>query len=67
MYAIRSYYDYADAMSPLGNADSQSCADMCMFLFSDMSRMMTMQNLFNDGGFSSMGISNKLIEQYIVV
>lgn len=62
---FNAFFNYADAMSPLGNADSQSCADMCMFLFSDMSRMMTMQNLFNDGGFSSMGISNKLIEQYI--
>jgi enoyl-[acyl-carrier protein] reductase I len=62
---FNAFFNYANAMSPLGNADSQSCADMCMFLFSDMSRMMTMQNLYNDGGFSSMGISNKLIEQYI--
>lgn len=62
---FNAFFNYADAMSPLGNADSESCADMCMFLFSDMSRMMTMQNLYNDGGFSSMGISNKLINQYI--
>lgn len=62
---FNAFFNYADAMSPLGNADSESCADMCMFLFSDLSRMMTMQNLYNDGGFSSMGISNKLINQYI--
>ena len=52
-------------MSPLGNADADSCANTCMFLFSDLSKMITMQNIYNDGGFSSMGISNKLINQYI--
>ncbi|HNQ66908.1 MAG TPA: SDR family oxidoreductase [Bacteroidales bacterium] len=62
---FNAFLNYADAMSPLGNADSESCANICMFLFSDLSKMLTMQNLFNDGGFSSMGISNKLINQYI--
>ncbi len=62
---FNAFYNYADAMSPLGNADSDSCADVCISLFSDYTRMITMQNIFNDGGFSSMGISNKLINQYI--
>jgi enoyl-[acyl-carrier protein] reductase I len=52
-------------MSPLGNASSESCADVVISLFSDYTKMITMQNIFNDGGFSSMGISNKLIDKFI--
>lgn len=62
---FNAFFNYADAMSPLGNANSDSCADVCITLFSDYTKMITMQNIFNDGGFSSMGISNKLIDQYI--
>ncbi|MCK9255874.1 MAG: SDR family oxidoreductase [Bacteroidales bacterium] len=62
---FNAFFNYADSMSPLGNADADSCANTCMFLFSDLSKMITMQNIYNDGGFSSMGISNKLINQYI--
>jgi len=62
---FNAFFNYADAMSPLGNADADSCADVCISLFSDYTRMITMQNIYNDGGFSSMGISNKLIKQYI--
>jgi enoyl-[acyl-carrier protein] reductase I len=62
---FNAFFNYADAMSPLGNAPSDSCADVCISLFSDYTKMITMQNIYNDGGFSSMGISNKLIEQYI--
>lgn len=58
-----AFYHYADKMSPLGNADSESCADFCVALFSDLTRMVTMQNLFHDGGFSSMGVSNALVEE----
>ena len=50
------FYSYSDTMSPLGNASSQACADYCVTLFSDLTRMVTMQNLLHDGGFSSMGI-----------
>lgn len=50
------FYDYADKMSPLGNASAESCADFCIALFSDYTRMVTMQNLFHDGGFSAMGM-----------
>jgi len=51
-------------MSPLGNADAADCADVCITLFSDLTRKVTMQNIFNDGGFSSMGMSDRAIEQY---
>ena len=51
------FFDYADKMSPLGNASSESCADYCVVMFSDLTRMVTMQNLFHDGGFSNMGMN----------
>ncbi|MEM9919303.1 MAG: SDR family oxidoreductase [Bacteroidota bacterium] len=51
------FFGYADKMSPLGNASADSCADYCVSMFSDLTRMVTMQNLFHDGGFSSMGMS----------
>ena len=49
--------DFSDKMSPLGNATADECADYCVTLFSDLTRKVTMQNLFHDGGFSSMGMS----------
>ncbi len=57
------FYDYADKMSALGNADAESCADFVITLFSDLTRMVTMQNLMHDGGFSSAGISEEIVEQ----
>ncbi|PVY43206.1 enoyl-ACP reductase FabI [Pontibacter virosus] len=57
-----AFYDYADKMSPLGNASAESCADYCITLFSDLTRMVTMQNLMHDGGFSYMGISEDVVE-----
>jgi enoyl-[acyl-carrier protein] reductase I len=54
---FREFFDYAQKMSPLGNATAEDCANYCVTLFSDLTRMVTMQNLFHDGGFSSMGIS----------
>lgn len=51
------FWDYADKMSPLGNASADACADYCISLFSDYTKYVTMQNLFHDGGFSSMGMS----------
>jgi len=59
-----SLVDFSDRMSPLGNADAGDCADVCITLFSDLTRKITMQNIFNDGGFSSMGMSERAIEQY---
>ena len=57
------FFDYADKMSALGNADAESCADFVVTLFSDLTRMVTMQNLMHDGGFSSAGISEEIIEK----
>jgi enoyl-[acyl-carrier protein] reductase I len=48
----------------LGNATADDCADYCVTLFSDLTRKVTMQNLFHDGGFSSMGMSEKAMTQY---
>lgn len=57
-----SFYDFADKISPLGNASAAACANYCIFLFSDLSKMITMQNLFHDGGYSNTGISEEIIE-----
>lgn len=57
--------DFAEDLSPLGNATADDCADYCITLFSDLTRKITMQNLFNDGGFSSMGMGQEAIEVYL--
>ena len=57
-------FDFSNRMSPLGNATADECADYCMVMFSDLTRKVTMQNLFHDGGFSSMGMSLRAMEQY---
>jgi enoyl-[acyl-carrier protein] reductase I len=56
--------DYSERMSPLGNATADECADYCIVMFSDFTKKVTMQNLFHDGGFSSMGMSLRAMEQY---
>ena len=56
-------FEYAEHLAPLGNPDAQCCADYTVSLLSDLTRGVTMQTLFHDGGFSSMGISDALIEQ----
>ncbi len=56
------FYDYAHKMSPLGNADAAACANYIVLMFSDFSRMVTMQNLMHDGGFSSSGITEEMIQ-----
>ncbi len=57
------FFSYADKMSPLGNASADACADYCVVMFSDLTRMVTMQNLYHDGGFSNMGMSPALLEE----
>lgn len=57
------FFNYADKMSPLGNADAESCADYCISMFSDLTRMVTMQNLMHDGGFSTSGITDALVDE----
>lgn len=56
--------DFSERMSPLGNATAEECAGYCITLFSDLTRKVTMQNLYHDGGFSSMGMSLRAIQQY---
>ena len=59
-----SFYNYADKMSPLGNASAEACADYCISLFSDLTKMVTMQNLFHDGGFSFTGVSKEVMDKF---
>jgi enoyl-[acyl-carrier protein] reductase I len=58
-----SFYNFAQKMSPLGNATADQCADYIITMFSDLTKMVTMQNLFHDGGYSFTGISEELIEE----
>jgi enoyl-[acyl-carrier protein] reductase I len=58
-----AFFEYADKMSPLGNASAESCAEYVVSLFSDYTRMVTMQNLMHDGGFSSSGISEEIVKE----
>ncbi|MFT4024506.1 MAG: SDR family oxidoreductase [Flavihumibacter sp.] len=55
------FYDYANAIAPLGNATAEDCANYCLTLFSDLTRMVTMQNLFHDGGYSTTGVSMEVM------
>ena len=57
------FFDYSDKMSPLGNASAEDCAQYVAMMFSDYTRMVTMQNLFHDGGFSHMGMNPTLLEE----
>jgi enoyl-[acyl-carrier protein] reductase I len=57
------FINYAEKMSPLGNASADDCANYIVTLFSDLSRYVTMQNLFHDGGFSFTGVTQEVIEQ----
>ena len=56
--------DFAQRMSPLGNATALDCANYVLTLFSDLTKKVTMQNLFHDGGFSSMGMSRRAMKLY---
>jgi len=58
-----AFFHYSEKMSPLGNASAEDCARFCVMLFSDYTRMVTMQNLFHDGGFSFTGVSQGIIEE----
>jgi len=60
------FIDFAERMSPLGNATAEECADYVITLFSDLTKKVTMQNLYHDGGFSTSGITEKMIEKWEV-
>ena len=59
---FQQFFDYAEEMSPLGNATADECAQYCTMMFSDFTRKVTMQNLFHDGGYSFMGINPKVMD-----
>lgn len=59
---FNGFFDFAEKMSPLGNASAEDCANYCVMMFSDMTRMVTMQNLFHDGGYSFTGVSEQVME-----
>lgn len=61
---IDKLLDFSERMSPLGNASAEECANYCVVMFSDLTKKVTMQNLFHDGGFSSMGMSLRAMSQY---
>lgn len=61
---FEDFYNFADNLSPLGNASADACADYCVALFSDLTRMVTMQNLYHDGGYSTTGISNEVMAKF---
>ncbi len=61
---IDNLIDFTERMSPLGNATADECADYCITLFSDLTRKVTMQNLYHDGGFSNMGMSFRAMAVY---
>lgn len=61
---IDEMFDFSDKMSPLGNATANECADYCVTLFSDLTRKVTMQTLYHDGGYSSMGLSMDVMKKY---
>jgi enoyl-[acyl-carrier protein] reductase I len=58
------FINFSEQMSPLGNASAVACADYCMVMFSDLTRYVTMQNLFHDGGFSVTGVTQQVIEKF---
>ena len=55
------FITYAELMSPLGNATADDCANYVVTLFSDLTRKVTMQNLYHDGGFSNVGVTPEVI------
>ena len=61
---IDGLMDFTERMSPLGNATADECADFTIVLFSDLSKKVTMQNIYHDGGFSSMGMSARAMRMY---
>ena len=61
---LKDMYNFTDELSPLGNASADECADYVVTLFSDLTRKVTMQNLYHDGGYSMMGICGSIVEKF---
>jgi enoyl-[acyl-carrier protein] reductase I len=62
-----AFFNYANELSPLGNATAEACANYCVMMFSDYTRLVTMQNLFHDGGFSFTGVSDSMMQRFMNV
>ncbi|MFN3918161.1 MAG: enoyl-ACP reductase [Flavobacteriales bacterium] len=60
-----AFINYSEQMSPLGNASAEACADYCIAMFSDLTRYVTMQNLYHDGGFSSTGVTQEVMSKFM--
>lgn len=60
-----AFLKYSEDMSPLGNAGALDCANYCITMFSDLTKYVTMQNLFHDGGFSNVGVSKKVMDKFL--
>ena len=60
-----AFFQFAEKVSPLGNAPAENCADYCVTLFSDLTRYVTMQNLYHDGGFSTTGVSEAVMNIFM--
>ncbi len=61
---FNEFISFSEKMSPLGNADGDACADYCVAMFSDLTKYVTMQNLYHDGGFSNTGVTQEVIEKF---
>jgi len=61
---FKEFINFSEQMSPLGNASALACADYCISMFSDLTRYVTMQNLFHDGGFSNTGVTQQVIDKF---
>jgi len=61
---FNAFFEYSNKISPMGNASAIDCAKYCITLFSDYTKMVTMQNLFHDGGFSKTGVSKDVIDLF---
>jgi enoyl-[acyl-carrier protein] reductase I len=59
------FYKFSNDLAPLGNASADECAAYTISLFSDYTKKVTMQNLFHDGGFSFMGMSEESMANYM--
>jgi len=61
---FKEFINFSEQMSPLGNASALACADYCITMFSDLTKYVTMQNLFHDGGFSNTGVTQQVIDKF---
>lgn len=61
---FNEFINFSEEMSPLGNATAEDCANYCVSMFSDLTKYVTMQNLFHDGGYSNTGVTQSVIERF---